>query len=144
MNNSMWRLAEARDAEVLKRLNAEQREMLKTAVDEPNYFDKPVLLTIVREEDGEVKGAVYFEAVAEMCVIGTDPVTTVELKAIAEQLKIHLRVRGFRWVRCIVPNRPKLLAKTFKKHLEQAGFRLARGYADFFLKLQEGSHDGSR
>lgn len=138
-----WRLAEPRDLPELALLGRKQQKLTGQKVDEVNYFAPPVLLTLVYEEDGKIRGGFYVEAVGELCFIGTDPAVTEAAPEIAEQVYINLRLRSIRYLRTFIPKR---VLRPLKKHLLRAGFDLFEEHAHFFRRLvgDEGEANGAK
>jgi len=113
------RLARPEDVPAIHELWDEQEAILGVKVDRPDLFKEPVLLTLVVEHRGKIINAFYAEAVVEVCGIGVDPRGTVAMQRAGSQAMMFFRNRGFRWVRCFVPNR---LAKLISKPLSYVGF----------------------
>lgn len=133
-------MARPDDKPLIENILAEQERVTGYKSDRPNLFATPVLLTLVYENAaGEVTDALYFEAVAEMVRCGMDPEATRAMDDVADDVLVHLRMRGIRYLRVFVP-RVRHLARKLAKYLVPHGFRSLEGHVHFYRKTEEARH----
>lgn len=135
-----WRLYEQRDREALLALHVEQEAALGQFMDLPDLLDKPVLVPMVGERDGEIRGALYLEAVPECVFVARDPLVSASALRIAPQIFEKMRLRGFRMIRMHVPGKTWLGAEAgiIGGIVQRAGFTLENEYDSYLYDLRGG------
>lgn len=98
-----WRAATFDDVPVILRL-WKTTDRLLGEQDKPMLFARPVLLTLVAEDDaGRIVDALYLEATVDITKIGCSRSGFEGALPLAEDLRQWLRSRGFRMARITVP-----------------------------------------
>ena len=135
-----WRLYEKRDREALLALHVEQEAALGQRMDLPDLMEKPVLLPMVGERDGEIRGCYYLEAVPECVFVSRDPVVSASALRSAPQVFEKMRQRGFRMIRMHVPGKAWLGAESeiIGGIMRRAGFSLENEYDSYLYDLRGG------
>lgn len=134
-----FRLYEDKDVAGVVECHLEQEKRLGKRMDLPDLLDKPVLVAhVVESSEGKIKGAAYVEAIAEVCLIGTDPAITAITAQHAVEMIEGLKRRGLRICRLLVPKwMPAKQRAILKAELKQIGFTSTnREYDHYMLDLR--------
>jgi hypothetical protein len=87
-----------------------ERDGLKIEVDRPCLIEKPVLISMgLEDDDGNLLGGFYTEAVAELQFFGTSREVTEAAIEKSDEICETLRGLGIRWLRCYVPKKKGFL-----------------------------------
>jgi hypothetical protein len=134
-----WRLYNKdTDAAAVTVLHAKQEEMLGRTMDLPNLAERPVVLPLVCEENGEIVGALYAEAILEICFVGTDPRVTASARFLKPEVVKFAKERRVRFIRMLCPKWVKDTAAIVSVALRRAGFvSTDEEYANFLMDLRE-------
>lgn len=111
MSTFRWRPATAEDVPKLKAIYERQRKQLLARGLDPKHstFELPdacsecVFQVAVGEMDGEVLGAIFFEAVVEAQMVSDDPRFMEAFMQEPDYFDQSLRLRGYQTVRAFVP-----------------------------------------
>jgi hypothetical protein len=126
-----WRVAGKEDAEAIADvLLLESRK--HGPADIPNLFDKPVLLTLVAEdENGVIVDGVYIEAVAEVIKFATDRRAFAAHDALLPVIGGFLQERGLRIAQMTTLKR---WANAMAPALERLGFKRQDGKYSLWVR----------
>src|ERR1700743_1752709 len=120
MKRISLRQATPEDWPAIVSLHIEHQAKQGTDYELPYIFGKqfPVALVGV-DEAGKIYNCIYVESVAEMRFVGCDPKATAFSRREADGLSYLLKLMGFRYLECFVPQK---LKKHIQRPLGRAGF----------------------
>lgn len=98
-----WRLYQKQDESQVAALHAALQARVGEQFDLPALDERPVLISLVREDDGVIAHAIYLEAHAEVCAMGESPIPEQEWAQAEEQLVNICALYRIPIVRAFVP-----------------------------------------
>ncbi|MDE2102640.1 MAG: hypothetical protein KGL39_35670, partial [Patescibacteria group bacterium] len=121
MRKLLYREATPEDWPAIVQLHLHQQAMQGTNYELPRIIRNQMIpLALVGVDDeGAVRQCLYVEAVAELRFVGCDARATALSRREATGVAYVLKLKGFRWIECVVPRK---LKKHIEKPLRLAGF----------------------